>query len=700
MFAVTQEDFVHPMAVIELLWKSCCSDSAGKEETEGGHLMMCLNVRQWIQILLDRSLLLGSLAKGVHLHDIVLEHVRSKHSASELQGLHTKVVDGLFAASRQRRAESGRGLQDTGNTPQALKGEELDWYACNIGRFHIKHSMDALVPLVESENVKQWLLLTDQVMFEQVVSAVGLEGLEALYEHNREQEGMLFETARVKFAVACSIGGIGTEALVSMKEALAVVEQSGITTEDALQLELDILNRYRRAFRTGTEEKKKIMARMNELSKHPGLLTDSWALILGNYLPSFLVLTGTIAQGWQNGRSANDQTILKGVGLWIGKAPPLMAKATSTAVGARKEAYAMMALLWPAWVYPSSQNLDEGVKLVQATTDRIWGRDGSLLMEAVKGFSFERHFDISQMVAVNVNEFLCYYRPTDIAEKTGDLEKLVDSVSCKQKYDLAYARSDHATDASTGNASGPLASNCGWVGMELQKFAPSFGNNTIRWFQAYEITTPPEAMEWFATAMFGYTQPQQWSSSDGLHHMFHPDSIHNHHTSVLVLAAADTSAFDMSYLDSLPPPDSPTLRCINGDARFSATARPLLAEVFEGDGRHADAIAFAQAELQSIFSVNLPSKVRAGRVLGRCHAVMGQHTLSVAAFDAAIDLAKSKRFLLSEALSVRGRVLAAKGSGEGHGCHWDDRMQKQQLEEVMGRMQGPRELLEKLMRGA
>jgi hypothetical protein len=82
----------------------------------------------------------------------------------------------------------------------------------------------------------------------------------------------------------------------------------------------------------------------------------------------------------------------------------------------------------------------------------------------------------------------------------------------------------------------------------------------------------------------------------------------------------------------------------------------------------------------------------------------GQHALAVAAFDAAIDLAKSKRFLLSEALSVRGRVLAAKGSGEGHGCHWDEHitsdMRKQQLEEVMGRMQGPRELLEKLMRGA
>jgi hypothetical protein len=236
--------------------------------------------------------------------------------------------------------------------------------------------------------------------------------------------------------------------------------------------------------------------------------------------------------------------------------------------------------------------------------------------------------------------------------------------------------------------------------MELQEFAPSFGSNTIRWFQACEITTPPEAMEWFATALFGrVSQKMQWSSSDGLHHMFHPEMLHNHYTSVLVLAAADTSAFDMSYLDSLPPPDSPTLRCIASNMLVSATTRPLLAEVFERDGRHADAIVFAQAELQSVLSCNLPSKVRVGRVLGRCHAAMGQHTLSVAAFDAAIDLAKSKRFLLSEALSVRGRVLVAKGSGEGHGCHWDEHMQNQQLEDVMGRMQGPRELLEKLMRG-
>ena len=35
MFAVTQEDFVHPIAVVELLWRSCCTS---EPETEEGSL--------------------------------------------------------------------------------------------------------------------------------------------------------------------------------------------------------------------------------------------------------------------------------------------------------------------------------------------------------------------------------------------------------------------------------------------------------------------------------------------------------------------------------------------------------------------------------------------------------------------------------------------------------------------------------------
>jgi hypothetical protein len=85
---------------------------------------------------------------------------------------------------------------------------------------------------------------------------------------------------------------------------------------------------------------------------------------------------------------------------------------------------------------------------------------------------------------------------------------------------------------------------------------------------------------------------------------------------------------------------------------------------------------------------------------------LGQHTLSVSAFDAAISLAKRGRFLLSEALTIRGRVQAWQVKGRssdsavgGSGLHWDERTGKQQLEEMMGRMKGAREPL-KLLLGA
>ena len=104
---------------------------------------------------------------------------------------------------------------------------------------------------------------------------------------------------------------------------------------------------------------------------------------------------------------------------------------------------------------------------------------------------------------------------------------------------------------------------------------------------------------------------------------------------------------------------------------------------------------FAAAELQDRFNFSASSKVRAGRVLGRCHAALGQHALSVSAFDAAIILAKRGRFLLSEALTIRGRTLA--GGESGSRLHWDAHTGKQQLAEVMERMQGPQEALERLL---
>ena len=107
MFAVTQEDFVHPMAVIELLWRSCCASEAEKQESS---LTTRLKVRQWTQMLVDHSLLLGSSSEGIHLHDIVLQYLRKRLSAEEMRAEQKKVMDGMVSVSQTRKAATGRGL--------------------------------------------------------------------------------------------------------------------------------------------------------------------------------------------------------------------------------------------------------------------------------------------------------------------------------------------------------------------------------------------------------------------------------------------------------------------------------------------------------------------------------------------------------------------------------------------------------------
>ena len=81
---------------------------------------------------------------------------------------------------------------------------------------------------------------------------------------------------------------------------------------------------------------------------------------------------------------------------------------------------------------------------------------------------------------------------------------------------------------------------------------------------------------------------------------------------------------------------------------------------------------------------------------------MGEHTLSCAAIDAALDATKTAKLLLSESLTARARVLVGRAAAtaaaeEGSGPHWGDSVGKQRLSEVMGRMGGDKQLLEKLL---
>ena len=102
---------MHPIAVVELLWRSCCASELEKHQNS---LAARLRVRQRTQLLVDHSLLLGSSSEGVHLHDIVLQYLRKRLSAEEMRAEHKKVVDGMVATSQERIQAVGRGLVETG----------------------------------------------------------------------------------------------------------------------------------------------------------------------------------------------------------------------------------------------------------------------------------------------------------------------------------------------------------------------------------------------------------------------------------------------------------------------------------------------------------------------------------------------------------------------------------------------------------
>ena len=174
-----------------------------------------------------------------------------------------------------------------------------------------------------------------------------------------------------------------------------------------------------------------------------------------------------------------------------------------------------------------------------------------------------------------------------------------------------------------------------------------------------------------------------------------------------VLSSQNPALVDMSYVDTLPAPNTPTLHCTWQSAFGYASAALLVGEVLELQQRHLEVIDWAQAELQNDNNINIPMKARAGRLLGRAHAALGQHSLSVAALEAAIQASRGGELLLSESLTLRerahlGKAAAAKNAGSGSGQNWDAEMGRQHLDEMMGRMGAGkggerRALLEKLL---
>jgi hypothetical protein len=316
------------------------------------------------------------------------------------------------------------------------------------------------------------------------------------------------------------------------------------------------------------------------------------------------------------------------------------------------------------------------------------------MMEAISFYEFNRHFQIARSTTFRNEVIMLIVLEWFVTEKTGNIQHCIEFNDRKYRAVESCMRAAPPAHLEVFNF---IWSRASFLGVEAhhQHLQPRQNNAEVLRYAG--INNTQQAEEGYrSSAESGILRAIASSSSDGLAHMFHEHAMVALTRAVLSFAVG-TCDVELSWLDDLPPADVTTLHCTCLFAMQATTARVLVAEVFEQQGRHADAMRFAQTDLQDYHNLNVPSKVRAGRVLGRCHAALGQHMLSVSAFDAAIRLAQSGKLLLSEALSVRGRAVAGRNGTGGSGLHWDDETGKQRLAEVLGRMQGPKEALERVM---
>jgi hypothetical protein len=605
-------------------------------------------------------------------------------------------MQGLVAASMERTAATGRSFQDTGSTAKAFEGEEVDWYVCNVASYHVKQSMDPSLALVANGDVKRLLLAVDETIVRAVAVAVGMSELELLLAHYSAAEEWI-EAAKVAWAMGMVSGGEGFKR--HGKAALDLLAKAESVTTAAQQLELDMRGTLITFMRTGPE-KKQTIGRMQELmTRNSSLRMAPLAQFTMSITPRLVALFGMHPKMWDAGKVATADTIVEGFRLQINEGIPLRIRAVEESVGARKECTRLGSLMLQCCVQflMMNRSIDETAEMHQQLLDEKWGRDGSILAAGCMEYSFDRHHAVAKGIGSRMDYFMFTPSGQAVAEHCGDVQQMVQLFDKQLGVMREYARS------------GVVGWNVGWycidtpgsfVGLELKVLHP-FGKGLVALLAAWQCADPSECNKWYESAAWAAWRAQfgeGTSSKDGLHHIFLKPTIISGLQAVLSLslASAGTSHFDLSWLDVLPAADDSKLH--DGVVSINALVNPrvLIAEVLEQQGRHKEAISFAAAEIQDCFNFSASSKVRAGRVLGRCHAALGEHALSVSAFDAAIELARRGRYLLSEALAIQGMALVGRGVIEG-GLHWDERKGKQQLEEMMGRMQGPRDPLERLL---
>ena len=247
-----------------------------------------------------------------------------------------------------------------------------------------------------------------------------------------------------------------------------------------------------------------------------------------------------------------------------------------------------------------------------------------------------------------------------LAEKTGGVQQIAEFHSIQQRMAESYFAADPPAASEEIRL---VLKSVELVGDEMQVLDHSFREKSLWRLDALGLFGEQEVRQLLADGNHGglpkyvHRLPVD-GGANGTVYEQHPDSMVAYVLATRLLASSDLTAADTGCFGTLPAAGSPTLHAASYSHLTYANPRPVVAQALEQLSRHTEALAWAQAELSCPVNFNLPSRALAGRVLGRCHAALGQGDLSASAFDAALRLAKGGEHLVSAALRVFSAVSA------------------------------------------
>jgi hypothetical protein len=213
---------------------------------EGGSAAATMmHIRKWLRILVNRSLVLGTIDRP-QLHDLVLDFCVAQHKGDGLRDCHRKVIN-AFRASRPSDVYGRHGYD------LARKDSALNTYVCNECRYHLSQGWQADM---ENDQLALHDWLGDTKQDELCYAAGSVLGIERMTRLARaaESQGDLWLAARY-WSIACVVtsrvkgSAATTETANKALDAAAgyLVKKAGRMSTDELEsvnvLELDIFAR-------------------------------------------------------------------------------------------------------------------------------------------------------------------------------------------------------------------------------------------------------------------------------------------------------------------------------------------------------------------------------------------------------------------------------------------------------------------------